>query len=523
MPEQTASAGQPDSKTARISSTSLRANALQLPGVVVQAITHIAPAVGMIAFIPMIAGYSGETAPLAYLIAFAVVLMLGVSLGQLARHLPAAGGYYTYVSRTLHPRFGFLTAWMFFIVELLAPGAGFGFGGFILQGTLQAEYGFTFPWWLFMLLALAAVFIASYFGIRITVGLAVLLSSLEIAIVLALSIFAAASPGPGGAGFGPFDPSRSTSTHGLFLAVVFSIFAFAGFESVAPLAEEARNPRRVLPRAILASIVVVGVFYVFTGWAFMTGWGTGNVTSFVSSAENPVFVLAHRYWGGAWIIAFLALINSIFAIGLAASNAATRVLFAMGRSGALPSALARVHPTHRTPVIAISLQALLSLGLGLGIGFGLGPQPFFFTVGLAATLSLMLMYIAGNAGVLRFYLREHRPEFRVVPHLVFPLVSSAALILVGYESLSPLPPSPTRWGAIVTAAWLAVGLLVLAAMNKTGREGWLHTAGAVLEAPAEPPGPDRARSPHPAGEAGRALPEQPAGPAEAGMRTPEQT
>ncbi len=80
----------------------LRPRALRLPGVLMQALTHIAPAVGMVAFIPMITGFSGITSPLAYLIAFVIVFMLGLSLTQLAR-LPSAGGYYTYVSRAGRP------------------------------------------------------------------------------------------------------------------------------------------------------------------------------------------------------------------------------------------------------------------------------------------------------------------------------------------------------------------------------------------------------------------------------------
>lgn len=468
------------------SATALRARSLELPGVLMQALTHVAPAVGMIAFIPMITGYAGVASPFAYLVAFLIVLTLGVSLTQLAKHLPAAGGYYTYVSRTLHPRVGFLAAWAFFLVELLAPGAGFGFGGYILENTLKAEYGFTFHWWIFLLLATALVFVTSYFGIRIAVGLAVVLGVLEIAIVLALSIAALSSPGPGGVNLAPFNPANSVSSNGLFLAVVFTIFAFAGFESVAPLAEETRNPRRILPRAIMFSIAIAGAFYVFTGWAFLIGWGTDNVAGFVASPENPVFVLARQHWGGAWIIAFAALINSIFAIGIAASNAGTRVLFAMGRSGALPSFLAKVHPTHKTPVNAIYLQILITLVFGLGVGLGAGPLNFFFTVGLATTLCLMLMYIAGNIGVMRYYLTERRDEFRPVIHLAFPVVSSIALIVVGYKSLNPLPPSPTRWGAFAAAAWLLLGVVVLLAMRKFGRESWLLDASRVIvEEPAD--------------------------------------
>lgn len=448
-----------------------------------QALTHIAPAVGMIAFIPMITGYSGVTSPLAYLVALVIILMLGVSLTQLAKYLPAAGGYFTYVSATLHPRLGFLSAWMFFIVELVAPGAGFGFGGFILQNTLKSEYGITFPWWAFLILASAAVFVLSYLGIKVTVRLAVILGSLEILIVTALAIFAASSPGPGGAGLQPFNPTASTSVNGFFLAVVFTIFAFAGFESVAPLAEETDHPRRVLPRAIMISIVVAGVFYVFTGWAFITGWGSNNAGAFAGSAENPVFILARHHWGGAWIIAFIALVNSIFAIGLAASNAATRVLFAMSRAGALPQFLSKVHPVHRTPVNAIYFQGALSIAFGLAVGFWLGPDILFFTVGLATTLALMLMYIAGNVGVFRFYLRHHRAEFSVIKHILFPLLSSLALIVVGYESLNPLPASPTYWGAVATAVWLVIGVLVLVALRTWGRERWLLEAANVYQEP----------------------------------------
>src|SRR5437867_10990023 len=95
----------------------LRSGALGLSGVLMQGITHIAPATATLFTIQLTTSYAGVTAPLAYLIAFLIVMMLGVSVTQLAKHFPSAGGYYTYVSRTVSPRAGFLTSWLFFLYE----------------------------------------------------------------------------------------------------------------------------------------------------------------------------------------------------------------------------------------------------------------------------------------------------------------------------------------------------------------------------------------------------------------------
>src|SRR5215470_5101616 len=99
----------------------LRRGALRLPAVLMQGIGHTAPATAILLTLPITTTYAGAAAPLAYLLAFLLVLMLGVGLTQLARHLPSAGGYYTYVSRTVHPRAGFLTAWLFCLYSPVTP------------------------------------------------------------------------------------------------------------------------------------------------------------------------------------------------------------------------------------------------------------------------------------------------------------------------------------------------------------------------------------------------------------------
>jgi amino acid transporter len=461
--------------------TELEANALKLPEVVMQGVTHIAPAVGMVLTIQFITSLAGVTSPLAYLLAFLIVLTLGISLTQLAKHLPSAGGYYTYLSHTVHPRAGWLTAWLYFLYDPTGTAINLAFMGFFFETTMKAEYNITFKWWWFFLLGTAFVTLLVYRGIKISARGVVVLGAIEVSIVVVLALFGLLNPGEGGISLSAYNPGNALSTSGLYLGVVFSIFAFTGFESVAPLAEESENPRRLMPRGIIYSILIMGAFYIFCSWAILVGFGTDRVQAFVDSAENPVFVLAKDLWGGLWIIVFFAVINSIIAVSIACTNAATRVFFAMGRSGSLPRSLGAVHPRLKTPHNAVIMQTILTLAFGLGLGFLLGPDQEFFMMGVAITLGLVLVYSAGNFGVYRFYRKERRSEFNVWLHVVFPLFSTVALVFVGYKSIVPLPAYPVSIAPFLVAVWLIVGAVIVYRMSRTGREEWLLKAARVYE------------------------------------------
>src|SRR5256886_10748469 len=126
--------------------TDLKPDALGLRGATMQAIPHIAPAIAALFFTQFIVSLAGIAAPGAYFIGVVVVLMLGNTLVQFSKHLPSAGGYYTYVSRALGPRAGFITSWMYVLYSPLSGGAIYGFFGFILAGELKANYGVDLPW-----------------------------------------------------------------------------------------------------------------------------------------------------------------------------------------------------------------------------------------------------------------------------------------------------------------------------------------------------------------------------------------
>ena len=96
--------------------------------------------------------------------------------------------------------------------------------------------------------------------------------------MLALAINGFASPGTGGVNLHWISNSfHGSNLHGLFLGVVFAIFAITGWDAAAPLAEESRDPKRTVPRAVLGSILIMGVFLVLVSWGQTTGWGTSKL------------------------------------------------------------------------------------------------------------------------------------------------------------------------------------------------------------------------------------------------------
>ena len=176
-----------------------------------------------------------------------------------------------------------------------------------------------------------------------------------------------------------------------------------------------------------------------------------------------------------------AFLNSVLAACLATANVGTRMWYGMARSGSFPKALAKVHPTYKTPVNAILVQLALSLGSGIVPGLLFGPDTGFFLVaGLMLALAVLFVYVMANIAVFLFYLRQRRAEFNVLLHAVFPLVSTLVLLYATAKSFDPAPAYPFSLGPIVDVLWLALGIAILLVLRARGREEWLSKAGAVL-------------------------------------------
>lgn len=459
----------------------LRRNAIGLGTVLMQSIAQIAPALGLLSTFSFNVRLAGLGAPSAYVAAFIVALAVALTLGQLAKFLPSAGGFYTYVSVTLGPVFGFVAGWGYSWFVAAIPGAIASYAGSILSDQLRAHYAMVVPWPVFSLAILMTAAWAAYRGIKISGSALMVLSIVEMSIVAGLAAFGLAQPGPGGFSVLGFDPRSSTSASGFYLAVVFSIFAFTGWEGAAAVAEETRNPRREIPRAIIGSVVLIGIFYAFCAWGLEIGWGVANLDQLERTRENLAFVEANHFWGAGGILTVLAFVNSAIAVCIACAVDATRIWYAMARAHALPRGLNFIHPRYRTPTRAVALQTALATAVALGLGNALGPDQSFFVLGLVGTLVYVVVYCLGNVGVVRYFLTVRRPQFQPMLHVVFPVLSSLILLWIAFNSLSPPPEPPVSYAPLIVVALYGAGLCVLAKLMSRPGSNWKQLSMTIYE------------------------------------------
>ncbi len=298
--------------------------------------------------------------------------------------------------------------------------------------------------------------------------------------------------GPGGISLAPFNPGNigagtAFGLSGFTLAIVLAVQGLTGWEAAAPLAEETKDPKRNVPRSVLLSIIILGVFLVFTYWGIITGFGVDNIKGLTGSPDLPGLALARRVWGGGWWLILIAFMSSTLAVTLATANVSTRMWYSMGRNGAFPKLFAKVHPAYKTPTNAIFAQYGLTLATGLIAGAWFHPDvAFFLLTGLVLVLGVSFVYLMANVGVIVYYWRERHPEFNWLWHAALPVASSLVLVYALAESFPPFCPSqncpvdPYAKAPLVAGGWLVVGILLLVYYAMSKREQWLKTAGAAL-------------------------------------------
>jgi amino acid transporter len=340
-----------------------------------------------------------------------------------------------------------------------------------------------FWWTLILTAALAAL---AFLDVRISTRTQLVIGIASVAAILLLLFIVLGKGGDSGVTLAPFDPSRLPSAHGLFLGVVLAFTGFIGFEAAAAFGEEAADPLRVIPRAILTAIGIGVVYYVFLAWVMAVGFGTAHIDKW---ATNPAALdaLASRY-AGTWLAILVDLAVSVgaFVAALAGLNLTSRTIFAMAREGGMPRVFAWTHPRFRTPwaAIAASLGLTLLLVIVLARIAWNDPFKFFGFMATTATFAILAAYILiAVAGMLYFWGTRATSDtaFNVVFDVVLPLGAVAVCGYTIYESFKAPGPSPNTWSPWLALGWLLAGVAIVAWLAATRPER-VRAFGSILGA-----------------------------------------
>jgi amino acid transporter len=450
----------------------LRSGQLGTADVTASTVANIGPGIDFYFGFGVIAVTAGVAAPLTILAATVAVALLAFTVAEFTRAEPSAGSFITYVETSLGARAGVATALLVAVGYTVAIAAVFTLSGGLVAMTL-AHYTSWHPWWgpFSLVLTAGAIWLTAR-GVKLStaaVGGAVLV---QVAIMVAVCVLVLVDRRAALSGI-PFSWAHLTGgLAGLSAGFPLALFMFIGWENGPALAEESRNPRRTIPRALFISVAISAALLIFFAYATITGFHY-DVSS-IGRSSVPFLTVADHYLGGFAILAWLAGIVSILATLVAGADSQSRMLFDGGRTGLLPAKLGQVRPRSGTPVNALLSMACAGLGI-IGVWWvshlisgdtgSMDPVGLYAECSTMATIVILFVYFLTMLSLPVFMWRRHRDSFSPLRHVAIPALGSITLIVPFVELCQPGQPAP--YGAFpfialaVAAAAAVIACLVV--------------------------------------------------------------
>ncbi len=433
--------------------TGLRANILSPTETLAQSISTIAPTTTPAMTIPLVFAMAGNGTWLAYVFAMGAILLIAFCISRFARHTSCSGALYTYATSSLPPWASGAAGWAL-LLAYTATGASVA-GGFVnyanvlfvqVTGHPVSTVG----------LSIFCVVLSTWIAYRDVQVSAQMMLWMEAASVFAISVVMVLLLAKNGVHVDAAQVSlKGVSASGVRLGVVLALFSFVGFESATTLGEEARNPLRTIPRAVIQSAFFAGLFFVLCAYLMTFGMAKAGVD--LGKSDAPLHVLANLV--GVPIlgpIIDVGALVSMFAATLACITAAARVLLRMATNGIAHPLFARTHHRNSTPHLAVLVIGLVTLlPVAILSARGVAGTDIYGWMGSLAVYGFLTTY--GLAALaLPFYLRRVHTLTRGV--LGLSIAASVAILLALAGTLWPVPEAPYNWLPYVYLAYLAVGM-----------------------------------------------------------------
>jgi amino acid transporter len=490
-----------------------------LPDVIAQSVSIIAPGMSGGFLTYLAATKAGGATPLAYVLAAIGALFIGGVVSEFGKSMSSAGSLYTYTSVGWSKTAGFVVGWMYSLALIVlgaAVLAGFGFfmGQFVQSLTDSAS---PIPWQYFFFAGLVFVAVMSLFDVRLSTRAQLGLTAISVAIMVIAAVWVIGRGSPGlsvldgetavaqagkSIDLGAFWPSAAgVPWSGIGLGFAFGLLSFTGFEGGAVLAEETDEPKRNIPRAVIGSVVVAGIFYLIITYATSIGFGVRQAAvDWPTSAVGLVAVAGPISKNLGTLVLFAVAVSALLC-ALGVLTASSRFLFAMGREGVLPRKLGDTHPRFRTPWMAIigtlavwvvmvfGVIVTTSFGTQSALAVGVGPEArgglySFAYLATLATPAVMLAYLLLGIAGFRKGAADGNARLQLTGVLA---AITGALAVFGslYYSFKEAAPGSGVLGVIAWIPWInlaavVIGIAVAVYLRSNKQEAW-NDMGAVFE------------------------------------------
>jgi amino acid transporter len=450
----------------------LKHNALNFWEVLAQAVALISPSMTAALIVPLMFGTAGTAGWLCYLFGTIMLLFVAFSLNQFSKRYTSAGSMYEYTVKGLGPKIGGMSGWSLIWAYMFIGIAGVtGFTHFATKLlVLSGASGYlSHPaLTLFGVCILVAWFLA-YKDITFSTILMLVFEGLSVIVILALAFLALHKTGIS-------DPAQLHPVgHGLKdigLGVVVAIFSLVGFECATAFGEEAKNPLKTIPRAVIASLLLTGAFFVFI--TYVETHALANNSPTLDQLDAPLSTLSANLG-----VPFLGVLISIgamisfFALAMSCLNAGSRVLFTMGRYGVFPANIGSSHKRNLTPHVAISLFAAIQFLIPTAFillsyahvgGWQMAPFDAFNDAGLFGAMGFCGAYVLISLAT-PFYLKKiGEMKFH---HIAVAVIAILLLMVPIVGTVYPEPAPPMNYFSYIFIAYLLIGVAVVGLRSRS--------------------------------------------------------
>ncbi len=407
-------------------------------------------------------GLAGSGVIIAFVLNGIITLFTAMVYAELGSAMPEAGGGYLWIREGLPRPNAFISGWMAWFAHIVAGSLySVGFGAFVfillkMAGLPDQPIFGMIP--VDKLIAVASVVAFTYINIKGTsetgrTGTIVTLVQIATIVVIIGFGFWALQAKPGWE-FEFTDQMFPAGIGGLVAAMGLTFIAFEGYEIIVQTGEEAKNPKRNIPRAIFISLAVVVTLYCLMAFVSLaaTKTPTGEpVWKFIGESGELGITKAVDLFipYGAIIVLAGGIVSTLAALN-ATTFSSSRVAFAMGRNYNLPHALSIIHPVNRTPhvaaVVSGAIMAVMAYALPLT------------DIAVAAGVIFLLLFAQVNIAAInirKIYGDKLKYGFKIP---LFPVVPIAGVFLNIGLALYLLVTQPLSW--VITILWIVAGFVL---------------------------------------------------------------